>query len=287
VSVPFVQGFFEPASSTVTYVVDGGEGTPCAVIDPVLDFDLRSARTGTSALDPVCGFIRQRRLRLDWILETHVHADHLSAAPELKRRLGGRIAIGAGVREVQKNFRTLYHLEDGFPCDGSQFDHLFEDGERFAIGALEGEALATPGHTPSCVTYRIGDALFVGDTMFMPDGGTARCDFPGGDARLLYRSLRRVLALPEETRVFVCHDYSPGGRPLAFETTVGAERQGNIHVRDGVDEDAFVGLREERDRGLALPALLLAAVQVNIRAGHLPPAESDGFCYLKLPINRF
>jgi glyoxylase-like metal-dependent hydrolase (beta-lactamase superfamily II) len=282
---PLVEPFYDPATATVSYVVHGGAGSACAVIDPVLDFDQRSGRTATAQADRILAYIAAQRLALAWLLETHVHADHLTAAPYLKARAGGRIAIGAGVVAVQRTFGALFNAGAAFRADGSQFEHLFADGESFAIGDLAGRALATPGHTPDGVSYLVGDAAFIGDTMFMPDGGTARCDFPGGDARLLYASLRRILDLPAATRLFVCHDYQPGGRAPSWQTSVAAQRAANIHVRDGVDEAAFVALRTERDRGLAPPVLLIPAVQVNMRAGALPPAEANGVSYLKLPVD--
>jgi glyoxylase-like metal-dependent hydrolase (beta-lactamase superfamily II) len=251
----------------------------------VRDFDQRSGRTATAQADRILAYIAAQRLALAWLLETHVHADHLTAAPYLKARAGGRIAIGAGVIAVQQTFGALFAAGPAFHADGSQFDHLFADGESFMIGDLTARALATPGHTPDGVSYLIGDAAFIGDTMFMPDGGTARCDFPGGDARILYASMRRILALPASTRLFVCHDYQPGGRAPAWETSVAEQREANIHVRDGVDEAAFVALRTERDRGLPPPVLLVPSVQVNMRAGALPPAEANGVSYLKLPVD--
>jgi glyoxylase-like metal-dependent hydrolase (beta-lactamase superfamily II) len=271
----------------VSHVVHDGAGGPCAVIDPVLDFDTRSGRTSTASADRVLLYLRERRLALAWILETHVHADHLTAAPYLKAQAGGRIAIGDGVVAVQRHFGAVFNAGPAFDADGSQFDRLFADGETFALGSIEARVIATPGHTPACVTYLIGDAAFCGDTLFMPDGGTARCDFPGGDAHQLYRSLRRILALPPETRLYVCHDYQPGGREPQWLTSVADQRARNIHVHDGVDEAAFVALRTGRDKGLPLPALLVPAVQVNIRAGALPPAEANGVRYLKLPIDLF
>jgi glyoxylase-like metal-dependent hydrolase (beta-lactamase superfamily II) len=280
-----VQSFYDPATSTASHVVHGGKATACAVIDPVLDFDMRSGRTATAQADRILAYLREAGLTCAWILETHVHADHLTAASYLKAEAGGRIAIGSGVAAVQKTFAAIFNAGPEFPCDGSQFDHLFDDGEHFAIGALGGHVLATPGHTPACVTYVIGDAAFVGDTLFMPDGGTARCDFPGGDARELYRSLRRILELPPKTRLFVCHDYQPGGRPPSWQTSVAEQRAYNLHVHDGVDEAAFVALRTGRDATLPVPALLLPSVQVNMRAGALPSAEANGVRYLKLPIN--
>ncbi len=280
-----VQSFFDKATSTVSHVVHGGAGSACAVIDPVLDFDARCGRSSTASADRLLAYIEEMRLDLAWILETHIHADHLTAAPYLKAKAGGRIAIGAGVVEVQRRFGAIFHAGDEFRADGSQFDRLFADGEEFAIGGLTARVMATPGHTPSCCTYLVGDAAFCGDTLFMPDGGTARCDFPGGDPRQLYRSLRRILDLPPETRLYVCHDYQPGGRAPEWLTTVAAQRAGNIHVADGVDEAAFVALRSERDRTLPFPALLIPAVQVNMRAGALPAAEANGVHYLKLPVN--
>ncbi|MBV8651365.1 MAG: MBL fold metallo-hydrolase [Alphaproteobacteria bacterium] len=280
-----VQSFYDPSTSSVSHVVHSGAGSACAIIDPVLDFDIKSGRTATYQADRILDYLRATKLGPAWILETHVHADHLTAAPYIKAQAGGRIAIGAGVTTVQKTFGGIFNADPTFRADGSQFDHLFADGEAFAVGELSGRVMATPGHTPACVTYVIGDAAFVGDTLFMPDGGTARCDFPGGDARLLYRSHRRILDLPPQTRIFVCHDYQPGGRQPAWETTVAAQRAQNIHVHDGVDEDAFVALRTARDATLSLPALLMPAVQVNMRAGALPPAEANGVHYLKLPIN--
>jgi glyoxylase-like metal-dependent hydrolase (beta-lactamase superfamily II) len=241
--IPLVQPFYDPASSTVSYVVHGGPGSACAVIDPVLDFDPRAGRRATGQAERILAFIAEQHLVPEWLLETHVHADHLTAAPFLKARIGGRIAIGAGVVAVQRVFADLFNTGPDFRGDGSQFDHLFADDEGFAIGDLAVRVLATPGHTPDGITYLIGDAAFVGDTMFMPDGGTARCDFPGGDPQRLYRSLRRILALPPATRIFVCHDYQPGGRPPAWQSSVAEQRAGNIHVKDGVDEAAFVALR--------------------------------------------
>lgn len=282
---PLVQPFYDPATSSVSYVVHAGAGSACAVIDSVRDFDQRAGRTASAQADRILAYLAENRLALGWILETHVHADHLTAAPYLKARAGGRIAIGAGVTAVQRTFGAVFNADPAFRDDGSQFDHLFADDEVFAIGELTARVLATPGHTPDSVTYIVGDAAFVGDTMFMPDGGTARCDFPGGDARILYASLRRILALPSQTRLFVCHDYQPGGRPPAWQTSVAEQREANIHVKDGVDEAAFVALRTERDRGLAPPVLLIPSVQINIRAGALPPPEANGVSYLKLPID--
>jgi glyoxylase-like metal-dependent hydrolase (beta-lactamase superfamily II) len=276
---PQVQPFFDPATWTVTYVVH--DGRSAAIIDSVLDYEPKSGRTATRSAERVADFVRARRLTVQWILETHAHADHLSAAPYLRAHLGGRIAIGARIREVQATFREVFNLEKELPA----FDRLFEQGERFAIGALEAEAIHVPGHTPADMAYRIGDAVFVGDTLFMPDVGTARADFPGGDARTLYRSIRRLLALPPETRVFVCHDYPPPGREPRWETTVAQQRAANIHVRDGVSEDEFVAMRTARDRTLEMPTLILPSIQVNIRAGELPLPEDNGRSYLKIPLN--
>ena len=280
---PDVQNFLHEPSSTWTYVVH--DGRTAAIIDPVLDFDAPTGNTTTGSAEVVAQFVRERGLQVEWILETHAHADHLSAAPFMARELGGRNAIGEGIRRVQAAFRELLNLGPEFIADGRQFDHLFRDGETFRIGSLEGRVLATPGHTDDSLSYLIGDAVFVGDSLFMPDAGTARCDFPGGDARVLYASIQRLYALPTDTRMFVCHDYGPGGREHRCETTVAAQRAGNIHVRDGVSEEQFVELRTRRDATLPVPALLYPSVQVNIRAGHLPPAEANGRRYLKQPVS--
>lgn len=282
---PTIQPFFDPATWTVTYVVFQ-EGRPeCAIIDSVLDYDPKAGRTSTASADKVVAFVRAHGLRVEWILETHAHADHLSAAPYLKRHLGGQIAIGQSIRNVQGVFKKLFNLEPEFRLDGSQFDHLFDDRATFAIGGLTGRAIHVPGHTPADMAYQIGDAVFVGDTLFMPDVGTARCDFPGGDAHELYRSIRKLLDLPSNTRLFMCHDYPPEGRGPAWETTVRAQREGNIQVHDGVNEEQFVAMRQARDATLAMPTLLLPSVQVNIRAGELPPPDANGVRYLKIPLN--
>ena len=282
-----VTPFFHTDSCTWSYVVADPHSRQAAIIDPVLDFDAKSGRTSTVSAQQLVDHMRAQSLDLRWILETHAHADHLSAGHWLKSRFAdARLAIGAGIVDVQKTFRPIYNLGEHFPIDGSQFDHLFIDGERFAMGALEAEIIAVPGHTSDSVAYRIGDALFVGDSIFMPDGGTARCDFPGGDARTLYRSIHRLFALPDDTRIFVCHDYAPGGRAYACETTIAAQKAGNIHVRDGIDEHTFIAVRSARDATLSMPALILPAVQVNIRAGQLPEPEDNGVRYLKLPIDR-
>ena len=280
-----VQGFFDPATWTVTYLVHSGPGTACAIIDPVLDYDPKSGRTGHASADRVIEQVRARDLRVEWILETHAHADHLSAAPYLKARLGGRVGIGARITTVQKVFKDIFHLEPTFRLDGSQFDHLFDDSEAIPLGAITGEVLSVPGHTPACVAYRFGDAVFVGDTLFMPDVGTARCDFPGGDATTLYASTRRLLSLPPQTRLFMCHDYPPAGREPAFQTTVADQRARNIHVHDGITEAQFVEMRTRRDATLEMPTLILPSVQINIRAGEMPPPESNGVSYLKIPLN--
>ncbi len=287
---PHVRGLFDSSTSTVSYIVADPATQAVAIIDPVLDFDSKAARTGTASADRLLE--ATAGLTLEWILETHTHADHLSAAPYIKAKRGGRIAIGACVAEVQQAWKRLLNLDPDFRADGSQFDRLFADEERFKIGSLEVTVWHTPGHTPACISYIVrgpeGPACaFVGDTLFMPDYGTARADFPGGDARQLYRSIRRILSLPPETRIFVCHDYQPGGRALAYEATVAEHRRANLHIKDGTTEDAFAEFRRARDKTLDMPALLLPSVQVNIRAGRLPAAESNGTAYLKIPLNRF
>ncbi len=282
---PLVKAFFDKDTWTVSYVVYEKPGSACAIIDSVLDYDPKSGRTTTRSADELISFVRAQDLRVTWILETHAHADHLTAAPYLQKQLGGQIGIGEHIRTVQQVFKNVFNLEPEFAVDGSQFDTLFTDNQRFSIGNLEGEVIFLPGHTPACTAYKIGDAVFVGDTIAMPDVGTARCDFPGGDARQLYRSIKKLLSLPPETRLFMCHDYPPAGRDVCYETTVADERAHNIHVHDGIDEDAYVAMRTQRDAGLAMPVLILPAVQVNIRAGNLPPAESNGTVYLKIPVN--
>ncbi len=284
---PEVTGFFDRATSTVSYVVADPASRRCAIIDAVLDYDARAGRTAAVSADTLLAFVRDAGLSVDWVLETHVHADHLSGAQYVKGASGGRTGIGAAITTVQRTFRDIYDLGAELPVDGSQFDHLFVDGEAITIGGLAGRVLHVPGHTPGCAAYLIGDALFVGDTLLMPDFGTARCDFPGGDAATLYRSIRRLLDLPGGTRVFVAHDYAPGGRPIAWETTVAAQRRANLHVHDGIGEAEFVELRRARDATLDLPALMLPAIQVNIRAGALPSPANNGTSYLKIPLNRF
>lgn len=282
---PHIEAFHDEVTGTVSYVVYDAPRGRAAIIDPVLDYDPKSGRTHTKSADRLIRFVREQALQIDWILETHAHADHLSAAHYLKQALGGKIAIGNHIRQVQGVFKRLFNLESDFPQDGSQFDHLFAEDEVFAIGGLTARALFVPGHTPADMAYRIGDAVFVGDTLFMPDVGTARCDFPGGDAHTLYRSIRKLLALPADTRLFMCHDYPPNGREAAWQTTVAQQRAHNIHVHDGVGEDDFVAMRQKRDAGLEMPVLILPSIQVNIRAGTMPAAESNGVSYLKIPIN--
>jgi glyoxylase-like metal-dependent hydrolase (beta-lactamase superfamily II) len=283
---PAVAGFHDPATGSVTYVVSDPSVRRAAVVDPLWEYEPKSARLDTRSVDRISTFIEREGLTLDWILETHVHADHLTAAQLLKHRFGAPIAIGEHVRKVQRNFAALYHVESDVPADGSQFDRLLAEGETLEIGTLTARVLHTPGHTPACISYLVGDAALVGDTLFMPDSGTARCDFPGGDAYQLYRSIRRLLALPEQTRLFVGHDYGGDGREPAWEASVAEQRRLNIHVGAGRDEDGFVRMRQERDRTLEAPTLILPALQVNIRAGRLPAAEANGTVYLKIPLNR-
>ncbi|MFN9497854.1 MAG: MBL fold metallo-hydrolase [Erythrobacteraceae bacterium] len=283
---PEIASFFDPATFTVTYVVRDPATREAAIIDPVLDFDPNSGRTATASADAVIEYVNSHNLKVTWLLETHAHADHFSAAPYLQERLGGTIAIGEHITAVQAVFGKLFNAGPEFAHDGSQFDVLFKDGDTFSIGALPVTVLHVPGHTPACIAYIVGEAVFVGDTMFMPDYGTARADFPGGNARTLFRSLRRILSLPHETRLFMCHDYLPKGRSeYVWETTVAAEREGNVHAHYGVTEDEFVAMREARDATLDMPRLILPSVQVNMRAGHLPPPDDNGVIYLKLPVN--
>jgi len=282
---PNIEAFYDKVTGTVSYVVYDAPRGRAAIVDPVLDYDPKAGRTRTTSADKLIRFVREQGLQTDWILETHAHADHLSAAHYLKQALGGKIAIGGHIRQVQGVFKQLFNLEKDFPQDGSQFDHLFAEDEVFAIGDLSARALFVPGHTPADMAYQIGDAVFVGDTLFMPDVGTARCDFPGGDAHALYRSIHQLLALPAETKLFMCHDYPPAGRDPAWQTTVAEQRAHNIHVHDGVGENDFVAMRQKRDAGLEMPVLILPSIQVNIRAGTMPAAESNGVSYLKIPIN--
>lgn len=284
-SAPNVKAFFDEATFTVSYVVSDPSTSHAVIVDPVLDYDAASGRTATDSADQVIAHVREKALTIDWILETHVHADHLSAAPYLREQLGGRTAIGRDVTAVQTTFKTIFNLSDLAP-DGSQFDHLFDDAETFDVGNIQGRVIATPGHTPACVTYVISDAAFVGDTLFMPDFGTARTDFPGGSAAQLYQSIQAILALPDNTRLYMCHDYKAHGRDVfAWETSVEAQRDNNIHINKGVSESAFVALREGRDSELGMPKLLLPAIQVNICAGQLPQPEDNDVRYLKIPIN--
>lgn len=282
---PEVHGIFDPATSTVTYVVHRGAGTACAIIDSVLDYDPKSGRTRTTSADKVVDYVHSNRLTVEWILETHAHADHLTAAPYLKKKLGGKIAIGHQITAVQRVFKGVFNLGPDFREDGSQFDTLLRDEEIFSIGDLRARVIAVPGHTPACVAYQTGDAVFVGDTLFMPDVGTARCDFPGGNAKTLFASIRKLLSLPPETRLFMCHDYPPKTRTVTFETTVAEQRGKNIHVNDDISEEQFVQMRTHRDATLEMPMLILPAVQINIRAGELPPKESNGKSYLKIPLS--
>ena len=280
-----VKGFFDPVTWTVSYVVFDAPGGHCALVDSVLDYDPKSGRTCTTSADQLIAFVREQRLAVDWILETHAHADHVSAAAYLKQQLGGIIAIGEHIRTVQTVFKGVFNLEADFRTDGGQFDHLFTADEPFQIGRLAAKALFVPGHTPADVAYQVGDNVFVGDTLFMPDVGTARCDFPGGNAPQLYQSIQRILSLPEHTTLWLCHDYPPTERDVCWQSSVAAKRAANLHVHDGISEAEFVAMRAERDAGLAMPVLILPAVQLNIRAGELPPAEANGTRYLKIPLN--
>jgi glyoxylase-like metal-dependent hydrolase (beta-lactamase superfamily II) len=280
-----IESFYDPITGTVSYVVADRATGEAAIIDPVLDFELRSGRTRTASADRIVDHVRSAGLTVQWILETHAHADHLSSARYIQGRVGGRIAIGENIRQVQAVFKKLYNLERTFLPDGSQFDHLFKDGEVFKIGGVDVTALLVPGHTPADMAYVLDDAVFVGDTLFMPDVGSARADFPGGNAATLYRSMRRILGLPPATRLFVCHDYPPPGRGPAWETTVAEQRAKNIHVRDGIDEAQFVAMRTARDATLEVPTLILPSIQVNVRAGQLPPPDDNGVSYLRIPLN--
>ena len=285
---PIVKHFFDEPTNTFSYVVQDPDSSACAIIDSVLDFDYAAGRTDVRSADNIIAFVREHQLDVAWILETHVHADHLSAAPYLHEQLGGKTGIGAKIVKVQEIFGKAFNAGTEFARDGSQFDTLFEEGDTFTIGQLQGRVLHTPGHTPACLTYVVGDAAFVGDTLFMPDYGTARCDFPGGDARTLYRSIQKVLALPDQTRLFLCHDYkAPGRDTFQHETSVAEQRSENVHVHEGISEEEFVKMRTERDATLGMPRLIIPSVQVNMRAGALPPAEENGMVYLKVPINFF
>ncbi|MEQ0720792.1 MBL fold metallo-hydrolase [Stutzerimonas stutzeri] len=281
-----VEPFFDPATFTYSYVVSDPETRQCAVIDSVLDYDPASGRTSHATAQRLVDYVREQDLKVQWLLETHVHADHLSAAPYLKQQLGGCMAIGERITVVQNTFGKLFNAGTEFATDGRQFDHLFQDEETFQVGNVPARAIHTPGHTPACMTYVIGDAAFVGDTLFMPDYGTARCDFPGGDARTLYRSIQKLFALPGETRVFMCHDYkAPGRDEFLYETTIAAEREHNVHVHSGISEQQFVDMRTARDATLAMPTLILPSVQINMRGGELPAPESNGTRYLKIPLD--
>lgn len=282
-----VTQFFEKDSSTFSYVVKDPASNACAVIDSALDFDYASGTVSYECADEIIAFIRSNGLSLQWLIETHVHADHLSAAPYIQDQLGGKLGIGEHISTVQNTFGKVFNEGSEFQRDGSQFDHLFVDGEHYQVGEMSCFAMHTPGHTPACMTHVLGDAAFVGDTLFMPDAGTARCDFPGGSASVLYQSVQRILDLPENTRVFMCHDYAPNGRELQFETTVGEEKLSNIHVGEGIQQEDFVKMREARDATLDMPRLILPSLQVNMKAGHLPEPESNGTAYLKIPINAF
>lgn len=280
-----VKAFLDAQTETWSYVVYDKVGGKAAVIDPVLELDYSSGRTSTQGADDLIAFIKEQQLELEWILETHAHADHLSSAPYIQQQLGGKIATGSNITTVQKTFKGVFNLDD-LAVDGSQFDSLFADGERFSLGEIECTVMLTPGHTPACMTWIIGDAVFVGDTLFMPDLGTARCDFPGGDAKTLYHSIQQILAMPDDTKLYMCHDYPPAGRDYQYISTVAEQKRDNIHVRDGINEAEFVALREARDATLAMPRLIIPSIQVNVRAGEMPAAEDNGTVYLKLPINK-
>jgi glyoxylase-like metal-dependent hydrolase (beta-lactamase superfamily II) len=280
-----IKDFFDPETWTYTYVVYEDEGSPCVIIDSVLNYDPKSGRTSTKSADEVIAFVKKHQLQVDWILETHAHADHLTAAPYLQSQLGGKLVIGNHIANVQVVFKGIFNLDDHFKADGTQFDYLLKEGESLAFGDLSLKALFVPGHTPACMAYEIGDAIFVGDTLFMPDVGTARCDFPGGDAKTLYRSIQKILSYPGQTKLYMCHDYPPNNRPASGMTTVADEKANNIHVHNGVTEAKFVEMRTTRDRTLEMPTLILPSIQVNIRAGHFPDADSNGVSYLKIPLN--
>ena len=281
---PEVKAFFDHVSNTVSYVVTDPITKKAAIIDSVLDFDYASGTISYDHADIIIDYVTMQNLDLEWLIETHVHADHLSAAPYIQKKLGGKIGISDQISQVQTVFGKLFNAGTEFERDGSQFDQLFANGDRYKIGELDGTAIFTPGHTPACMVHLIGDAVFVGDTLFMPDGGTARADFPGGDARTLYQSIQKILALPDEIRMFVCHDYAPNGREFLWETTVGAQRKNNIHVGNNASEDSFVEMREKRDASLAMPRLIMPSIQVNMRAGHMPDAEDNGTTYFKVPV---
>jgi glyoxylase-like metal-dependent hydrolase (beta-lactamase superfamily II) len=280
-----IKSFFDHATWTFTYVVYEQDQSPCVIIDSVLDYDPKSGRTSTNSAEMVIDFIRTHQLKTEWILETHAHADHLSAAQYLKEKLGGRVAIGNHIKTVQQVFKGVFNLEESFNVDGTQFDYLLAEDEIVQVGNLEIQCLFVPGHTPACMAYKIGDAIFVGDTMFMPDVGSARCDFPGGDAKALYESVQKLLSYPPETRLFMCHDYPPNERVIKFETSVAEQKKSNIHLKDGISAADFIAMRSKRDATLEMPVLILPAVQINIRAGQMPPKENNGISYLKIPLN--
>lgn len=282
---PTIEAFLDPATSTISYIVFDEPGGTCAIIDPVLDYNHRSGRTSAMSLEKLLAFVKSQRLTVEWILETHVHADHLSSAYDLKSRVGGKTAVGCDIPHVQRIFKEIFNLGPDFIPDGRHFDALLGDGETFSVGNLTAKAISTPGHTPADLSYQFGDAIFVGDTLFMPDLGTARADFPGGDARRLFQSIHKLLRQPPETRLFMCHDYPPPNRQPCWETTVAEQRAHNIHVRDGISEEEFVAMREARDATLDMPVLLFPSVQVNVRAGEMPPREENGVSYLKIPLN--
>ena len=282
---PLIKDFFDPDTWTYTYVVYECDGSSCVIIDSVLNYDPKSGRTSTKSADEVIAFVKEHQLQVSWILETHAHADHLTAAPYLQSHLGGKLVIGDHIINVQTVFKGVFNLDDRFKADGAQFDHLLKEGESLAFGNLSLKALFVPGHTPACMAYEIGDAIFVGDTLFMPDVGTARCDFPGGDAKTLYRSIQKILSYPGQTKLYMCHDYPPNNRPATGMTTVADEKANNIHVHDGVTEDQFVQMRTARDKTLEMPTLILPSIQVNIRAGHFPESDANGVAYLKIPLN--
>jgi glyoxylase-like metal-dependent hydrolase (beta-lactamase superfamily II) len=285
-SRPTVKAFFDNDTNTVSYVVTDPQTRRCAIVDSVLDYDPKAGRTRHDSASQIVAYVKQEALTVEWLLETHVHADHLSAAPWIQEQVGGKLAIGEHIRTVQETFGKVFNAGTEFSRDGRQFDHLFADGDTYQVGNIEARAIHTPGHTPACMSHVIGDAVFVGDTLFMPDYGTARCDFPGGDARTLYQSVQKLLALPDDTRMFLCHDYLPDSRSeFQWETTVGDQRRHNIHVHEGVSEEEFVSMREKRDATLDMPRLILPSVQINMRAGHLPPEEDNGVSYLKIPLN--
>jgi glyoxylase-like metal-dependent hydrolase (beta-lactamase superfamily II) len=282
---PEVIAFFEALTNTVSYVVKDPHSKSCAIIDSVLDMDYAAGRISYVSADEIIAFVKKHDLKVEWLIETHVHADHLSAAPYLQQKLGGKIGIGKNITIVQETFGKIFNEGTEFQRDGSQFDRLFDDGDSYAIGTVTVHTLLTPGHTPACMTHIVGDAAFVGDTLFMPDGGSARADFPGGDARVLYRSIKRVLSLPDQMRLFMCHDYGPNGRNIKWETTVGEQREHNIHAKDGISENAFVTMREARDLTLGMPKLIIPSLQVNMKAGELPKPDESGKRFLKVPLN--